>query len=168
MGTQCGITRRSRGGTRLVDRTNNILENNFHTVKQHERRRSGRKILTQDFENMPPAAMLAMNLLKPDYVQLLCGSLNNLPLCFSNTDMKQRENLLNITQSDFDINTISDSQTEQMSMTDKLFVRKEIVQDWIIAASEDKSILLFREEKTRMATAMGNSIFSTIAERCSM
>ena len=117
---------------------------------------------------MPPAAMIAMNLLKPDYVQVLCGSLDNLPLCFSNTDMKQRENLLNMTHSEFDISTISDSQTKQMSMTDKLFVHKDIVHDWIIAASEDKSILSFREEKTRMATVLGNSIISTISERCSM
>jgi hypothetical protein len=156
------------GGIRFVARTNNMLESHFHTVKQHERRRSGRKILTQDFENMPPAAMLTMNLLKPDYVQLLCGSIDNLPLCFSNIDMKQRENLMNIIHSELDSISLSDSQTEQLSMTDKLFVRKDIVRDWIIAASEDKSILAFREEKARLSTSMGNSIFPRISENCGM
>jgi hypothetical protein len=156
------------GGIRLVARTNNILENHFHTVKQHERRRSGRKILTQDFENMPPAAMLTMNLLKPDYVKLLCGSIDNLPLCFSNTDMKQREDRMNIIHSELDSIFLSDNQTEQLSMTDKLFVRKDIVRDWIIAASEDKSILVFREEKARVATSMENSILPRISENCGM
>ena len=46
------------GGIKLVDRTNNVLESFFHKMKHYERRRSGRKILTQDFENIPPAATL--------------------------------------------------------------------------------------------------------------
>ena len=41
------------GGVRLVDRTNNILEGFFHTMKHGERRRSGRKNLAQDFERPP-------------------------------------------------------------------------------------------------------------------
>jgi hypothetical protein len=74
------------GGTRLVDRTNNALEGFFHLVKHAERRRSGRKVLTQDFEQMPPAAVLAMNLTHHDYVHLLCGSLEQLPAAFAALD----------------------------------------------------------------------------------
>jgi hypothetical protein len=44
-----------RGGTRLVDRTNNVLEGLFHVIKHGERRRSGRKVLSQDFDQLPPA-----------------------------------------------------------------------------------------------------------------
>src|SRR5256885_12413034 len=44
------LPRRVGGGIRLVARTNNGLESLFHTIKHGERRRSGRKILTQDFE----------------------------------------------------------------------------------------------------------------------
>src|SRR5207249_12085854 len=43
------LPRRVGGGIRLVARTNNGLESLFHTIKHGERRRSGRKILTQDF-----------------------------------------------------------------------------------------------------------------------
>ncbi len=53
------IPRRVGGGIRLVARTNNGLESLFHTIKHGERRRSGRKILTQDFEVLPPAAALS-------------------------------------------------------------------------------------------------------------
>lgn len=76
------------GRTRLVDRTNNILESFFHSVKHGERRRSGRKVLTQDLEQMPPGSMLAMNLTCVDYVQILCGSIEQLPDAFANMDAR--------------------------------------------------------------------------------
>jgi hypothetical protein len=47
------------GGSRLVARTNNDLEGFFRGLKHDERRRSGRKVLTQDFEHLPPDAALA-------------------------------------------------------------------------------------------------------------
>lgn len=74
------------GGSRFVERTNNLLEGFFHDIKHGERRRSGRKILTHDFECLPPAAALAANLNKPDYVRLLCGSLDELPAAFAELD----------------------------------------------------------------------------------
>ena len=52
-------------------------------MKHAERRRSGRKVLTHDFESLPPAAALAYNLTRPDYVALVCGSLDALPARFS-------------------------------------------------------------------------------------
>jgi hypothetical protein len=71
------------GGIRLVDRTNNSLESYFRRIKHGERRRSGRKILTQDLERLPPAAALAPNLDCPDYVAILCGNLARLPHAFA-------------------------------------------------------------------------------------
>jgi hypothetical protein len=75
-----------RGGTRLVARTNNDLEGFFRSLKHDERRRSGRRILTQDLEHLPPAAALARNLTRPDYVEILCGSLAELPAAFAKLD----------------------------------------------------------------------------------
>lgn len=74
------------GGIRLVDRTNNCLEGLFHDMKHGERRRSGRKVLTQDFEHLPPAAALATNLRSSDYVAIVCGSLDQLPQAFAQLD----------------------------------------------------------------------------------
>ena len=71
---------------RFVDRTNNLLECFFHWLKHDERRRSGRRILTNDLENLPPAAALARNLTRADYVEILCGSLDNLPAAFAKLD----------------------------------------------------------------------------------
>ena len=47
------LPKEAGGGIRLVDRTNNALESFFRRMKQGERRRSGRKVLTYDFEQMP-------------------------------------------------------------------------------------------------------------------
>jgi len=83
------------GGIRLVDRTNNILEGFFHTMKHGERRRSGRKDLAQDFERLPPAAALAANLTRPDYVSIICGgSLDQLPQAFARLDAPDRRRSL--------------------------------------------------------------------------
>jgi hypothetical protein len=79
------------GGTRLVDRTNNVEETYFRDMKHRERRRSGRKILTQDFESLPPAAALVPNLSKPDYLALLCGTLEDLPAAFAEIDATRGE-----------------------------------------------------------------------------
>lgn len=80
----------STGGTRLVARTNIQMEGFFHTMKHGERRRSGRKVLTQDFENLPAEAALAYNLLHHDYVSIVCGSLDQLPAAFARLDREQR------------------------------------------------------------------------------
>jgi hypothetical protein len=74
------------GGIRLVDRTNNSLEGLFDDLKHGERRRSGRKILTQDLEALPPAAALALNLRSSDYVAIVCGTLDQLPQAFAQLD----------------------------------------------------------------------------------
>jgi hypothetical protein len=79
---------------RVVDRTNNVLESEFGGLKQGERRRSGRKILTQDFERLPAAAALTVNLTRPDYVKLLCGSLDALPRAFAELDAARRNRAL--------------------------------------------------------------------------
>ena len=79
------------GGARTVSRTNNVEETYFRDMKHRERRRSGRKILTQDFERLPSAAALVPNLLKPDYVALLCGSLEELPAAFAKLDAEHRK-----------------------------------------------------------------------------
>jgi len=84
------LPQRAGGGVRLVDRTNNAQENFFRHMKHGERRRSGRKVLTQDFERLPPQAALAANLERPDYVTLLCGSLDHLPAAFAQLDAERR------------------------------------------------------------------------------
>jgi hypothetical protein len=90
------------GGIRLVERTNDVLENFFHGLKHGERRRSGRKILTQDFEALPPAAALAQNLDRPDYVVVLCGCLAELPSAFAELDAEVRkQRLAGNTKADF-------------------------------------------------------------------
>jgi hypothetical protein len=59
-------------------------------MKHDERRRRGRKILTQDFETLPAAAALVYNLKLPDYVKILCGSLNCLTKAFAELDIEKR------------------------------------------------------------------------------
>lgn len=78
-------------GVRLVARTNMIAENFFGTVKHEERRRSGRKNLGQDLENLPAEALLVQNLKHDDYIDTLCGSLQNLAQAFAEMDEDDRD-----------------------------------------------------------------------------
>ena len=131
---------------RLVDRTNNALESFFRQMKHGERRRSGRKILTRDFENIPAAAALATNLTDPDYIKVVCGSLDNLPDCFSKIDQKNRELFLNTPESeqltDFLFNNHS-----LINSTDKSFIRRASVNAWLLAASNDKPVSMRRSNE---------------------
>lgn len=63
----------------VVHRTNNPPEYFFGDSKQRLRRRVGRAQLRRDMQQQPAQAALAMNLRYPDYVRVLCGSLDNLP-----------------------------------------------------------------------------------------
>lgn len=122
---------------RLVDRTNNILEDFFKKLKCKERRRSGRKLLAHDFENIPAAAALVKNLIKEDYVKILCGNMNNLPKLFSEIDSKQRYNNL-MKKEEYPL--ISESKKEAVTTSfpykDRKFVRKKKLHELIETAAE--------------------------------
>ncbi len=78
------------GGIRLVERTNVILEGFWRDLKHGERRRSGRKDLSQDLEHHPAEALLAQNLTHADYVALVAGTLEDLPRAFAELDAGDR------------------------------------------------------------------------------
>ena len=126
------IPRRAGGGIGLVARTNNGLESLFHTIKHGERRRSGRKILTQDFEVLPPAAALATNLHHGDYVTLVCGSLDRLPEAFAQLDATHRSRSIAVGAEQKG----TTAETASLSTIDKRFVRREIFEDYILAAAK--------------------------------
>ena len=89
-GHSISLPERTGGGIRLMNRTNELLENFFGTMKHGERRRSGRKNLGQDLEHLPAEAALAYNLEHADYVNIVCGSLDQLPLAFAKLDMENQ------------------------------------------------------------------------------
>jgi hypothetical protein len=111
------------GNTRLVARTNNDLEGFFRGLKHDERRRSGRRTLTQDLEHLPPAAALARNLTRPDYVEILCGSLDDLPAAFARLDAA---GLVRVRDSAPNTETVSrslPSADRDLIRTDEMFAR---------------------------------------------
>ena len=67
----------------VVERTNNVPEHFFGQQKQKLRRRLGRAHLARDLEDQPAQAALVANLNHPDYVRVLCGSLENLAASFA-------------------------------------------------------------------------------------
>jgi hypothetical protein len=120
------------GGVRLVARTNNDLESFFHTIKHGERRRSGRKILTQDFERLPPAAALAINLTHADYVTIVCGSLDHLADAFAHLDSANRS--CSIAARTTHRNTTVE--TASLSSRDRRLVRKSTLDHRINTAAQ--------------------------------
>jgi len=112
------------GSVRLVERTNNILEGFFHGMKHGERRRSGRKILTQDFERLPAAAALALNLTCSDYVAIVCGAIENLPQAFSKLDERNRRRSLSARP---EKESSTEAETASMTLADKRLIRSELM-----------------------------------------
>lgn len=78
------VVRDNNGNTIfVVDRTNNAVEHFFSRQNQAMRRRTGRKNLGRDLEDLPAEAALVHNLSKPDYVRIVAGSLDQLPSRFA-------------------------------------------------------------------------------------
>jgi hypothetical protein len=97
-------TRRDEEGTivAIVERTNNVPEHFFGHEKQHLRRRVGRANLGRDLEDQPAQAALAANLRHPDYVRVLCGSLDYLPTAFAELDEEALEQTTPLSRSNRD------------------------------------------------------------------
>jgi hypothetical protein len=72
----------------VVERTNNVDEHFFGNQKQQLRRRVGRAHLGRDLEDQPAQAALVANLRHPDYVRILCGSLDHLHNAFASLDQQ--------------------------------------------------------------------------------
>jgi hypothetical protein len=129
------------GGIRILERTNNILEGFFKGMKHNERRRSGRKILTHDFENLPPEAALVYNLNHPDYVSIVCGSLECLHEAFAKLDFENRQKNLNHEQSiKWDSNPIiTQTETAALPAGDRRLIRSDEMKRRIVSASRSRA-----------------------------
>jgi len=77
----------------VVERANNPIEHFFGDEKQRLRRRLGRANLARDLQQQPAQAALASNLRHPDYIRILCGSLENLPAAFASLDRADVESV---------------------------------------------------------------------------
>ena len=119
-------------GLRLVDRTNDCLESFFRGMKHGERRRSGRKILTQDFERLPAAAALAVNLTRADYVEIVCGgSLDRLPAAFATLDADHSSHAIAAAASPPTL-----VETASLSRADRRLVRQAAMGERMAAAAQ--------------------------------
>jgi hypothetical protein len=128
---------------RIVDRTNYNLEKGlFGEIKHGERRRSGRKNLTQDFENMEAAAALARNLTRPDYVELVCGTLDDLPEAFAALDADRREKKLaghSLPPLGRSFNPIPEVATASLPAADRPLLRSKAMQRRVRAAAQSRA-----------------------------
>lgn len=127
------------GGIRLVDRTNLALEGFFHGFKHDERRRSGRKVLTQDLESFPAAALLATNLRDPDYVAILCRTLDELPRAFAELDQDDRRVALPVRQRAAIDEQPADIVSSSLPAADRKFVRSKPLVARLLAAARSRA-----------------------------
>jgi hypothetical protein len=135
------MTNHADGDIRLVDQTNNILERFFRGMKQKERRRSGRKILTQNFEHLPPETALAYNLKCADYVSIVCGSLDQLHEAFSQINRKRvRKNGKVQRHIDYYSNLETPRiETASLPTKDRRLIRTDQMQRRIAAAAKSRT-----------------------------
>ena len=129
------------GGKRILERTNNNLEGFFKGMKHDERRRSGRKILTHDFENLPPAAALVYNLNYPDYVSIVCGSAECLQDAFANLDFEKRQKNTKNNQciKSGSLTVITQTETAALPTDDRRLIRADKMQSRILAAAKSRA-----------------------------
>lgn len=126
------------GGTRLVVRTNNDLEGFFRDLKHDERRRSGRKVLTQDFEHLPPEAALARNLRHNDYVEIVCGSIDKLPNAFAQLDAEDRcKRLAGEIEAPTELHRSPCIASASLPLADRRLVRTDGMKKRLLAAAAD-------------------------------
>lgn len=133
------LPKEAGGGVRLVDRTNNAIESFFRRMKQGERRRSGRKVLTYDFERLPAGAALVANLARPDYVEILCGSLDRLPEAFAEIDAAQRDEALSACEADGRSCPEEEVLSRSMPHQDRALIRSEALRAWIQSAVRSRA-----------------------------
>ncbi len=67
----------------VVERTNNPAEHCFASAKRRLRRRLGHANLGRAMQDQPAQAALTANLRDPQYVKILCGTLEGLPRAFA-------------------------------------------------------------------------------------
>jgi len=129
------------GAVRLVERTNNLLENFFHRIKHGERRRSGRKVLTQDLEHFPAAAALVYNLEQPDYVSIVCGTLLRLPETFAELDRSERERSQQgiFADEQDDLGKVLQVASASLSTADRRVIRTEEMDRRVRAAARSRA-----------------------------
>jgi len=107
-------------------------------LKHDERRRSGRKVLTQDFEHLPPEAALARNLRHPDYVEVVCGDIDNLPKAFAELDAdERRRRLAGENPATTKYRRASDFPSASLPREDKRLVRTAAMKQRLLAAAGD-------------------------------
>jgi hypothetical protein len=144
------------GGIRLVERTNVLLESFFHELKHGERRRSGRKVLTQDFEQLPAVAVLARNLTQPDYVTLLCGTLDGLPRAFAQLDTPDRSTSLPARLRSAAATALNGEETEIVSSSlpkaDRDLVRTQAMHNRVLAEARSRAPLRPARQRRCSAT----------------
>jgi hypothetical protein len=129
------------GGIRLVARTNELLENYFKQIKHLERRRSGRKNLTQDLEHLPASAALVHNLKDVKYVSIVCGSLDNLANTFAQLDQEEQSRIqkgLPSTPTD-NLERVLRISTSSLSTADRGIVRTDEMDRRIKTAAKSRA-----------------------------
>ena len=67
----------------VVERTNDPSDQFFASSKRSLRRGVGHANLDRDMQDQPAQAALTANLLDPQYVKILCGTLEDLPRAFA-------------------------------------------------------------------------------------
>jgi len=129
------------GGVRLVARTNNLLEGFNRAMKQGERRRSGRKNLADDFEHLPPEAALARNLLRPDYVAILCGSRDQLARAFAELDAeRQRRSLASEKHATMELRPDApEIASASLPKPDRRLVRSQAMGNLVLSAARSRA-----------------------------
>ena len=126
----------------MKDGTNCPAENFFGELKHDERRRSGRKNLTQDLEQLPSETTFVYNLEHADYVTLVCGSLDHLTEAFAHLDLERHQNRMKgmpVGDQQQDLGTEFQLASASLSTADRRVIRTEEMNHRIATAAKSRA-----------------------------
>lgn len=133
------------GAIRLIERTNITAEGFFGCFKRKVRRQTGKKVLTQELESIPPESALIYNLRDDQYVKILCESIEKLPEMFAELDREEEDKLAKLkSKSNSDkpsslTTGINQIETASLSRSDKNFVRMPFLKNKILLAASSRT-----------------------------
>lgn len=149
------LIERPDGTTILAARTNVLLEKLFGKSKRRERRRSGRKNLAQDLEQMPAEALLALNLENQAYIDVVCaGKIENLAVAFAKLDVGNRSQSLPIRLQAKKLASeeVSDIVSSSLPKVDRTLVRTKAWSNRMFVEARSRAPLRQDPRKQRSAT----------------
>ena len=132
----------------IAERTNVPIEHYIHEFKHGERRRSGRKNLAHDMEQIEGTALLVKNLKDQDYMNILCEG-HDLAHAFAKLDAEDRSRSIPVKDAEQKQKQQAEVANASLPKADKNIVRLDAMRHRIFGESRRRAPMLAPRRRRR-------------------